>query len=310
MGVLHAWLYYALLPYWTITLSFFALSSYLPRSSRLQQLSSFFARALGYLAGLITCASYGIVASIVLNVVGYAGLSQWATAKSFKYVMYPLTGIWFDVDEESVKILNETRPAVILGNHQTELDILFIAHIWPKYTSVTAKSNLKYYPFLGQFMWLSNSVFIKRGNRKSAISAMDGAAKHMRESRQNVFIFPEGTRSYSQTPELLPFKKGAFHLAIQAQVPIIPVVCANYAHLLSIQKKRFTAGTVPVRALKPIPTAGLKPEDVEDLMRMTRERMLETLKELHIETLGASTNGTATSIAPELKEKVKIAMAS
>ena len=71
----------------------------------------------------------------------------------------------------------------------------------------------------------------------------------MRSERQSVFIFPEGTRSYAEKPELLPFKKGAFHLAIQAQVPIVPVVAANYSHVLNVKKKIFNGGVVDVSGM-------------------------------------------------------------
>jgi lysophosphatidate acyltransferase len=93
---------------------------------------------------------------------------------------------------------------------------------------------------------LSKTVFIDRANRATARAAFDGAANTMRTERQNVFIFPEGTRSYASEPELLPFKKGAFHLAIQAQVPIIPVVVANYNNVLDVKNKRFKSGVIDV----------------------------------------------------------------
>lgn len=95
-------------------------------------------------------------------------------------------------------------------------------------------------------MTLSKTVFIDRANRATARAAFDSAAQTMRTERQSVFIFPEGTRSYTETPDLLPFKKGAFHLAIQAQVPIVPVVVANYAHVLNVKKKFFRPGVVDI----------------------------------------------------------------
>jgi lysophosphatidate acyltransferase len=93
---------------------------------------------------------------------------------------------------------------------------------------------------------LSKTVFIDRANRATARAAFDGAAKTMRTERQSVFIFPEGTRSYAEQPEMLPFKKGAFHLAIQAQVPIVPVVVANYSHVFNLKKKLFKPGVVDI----------------------------------------------------------------
>ncbi len=68
----------------------------------------------------------------------------------------------------------------------------------------------------------------------------------MRKERQSVFIFPEGTRSYAEGPEMGAFKKGAFHLAVKAGVDIVPVVAGNYWGVLSVKEKRFRAGRIPV----------------------------------------------------------------
>ena len=95
-----------------------------------------------------------------------------------------------------------------------------------------------------------------------------------------MFIFPEGTRSYARGPELGGFKKGAFHLAVQAQVDVVPVVSANYWGLLGAREWRFRSGEIPVMVLEPVSTKGLGVEDVEDLTTRVRERMLEALKEL------------------------------
>ena len=97
-------------------------------------------------------------------------------------------------------------------------------------------------------MALSGTVFIDRGNRADALRAFEGAADEMRREQQNVFIFPEGTRSYANGPELGPFKKGAFHLAVQAGVEIVPVVAGNYAGVLNVRERRFRRGRIPVKS--------------------------------------------------------------
>lgn len=136
-------------------------------------------------------------------------------------------------------------------------------------------------------MALSKTVFIDRANRTSARAAFDGAAQTIRTERQNVFIFPEGTRSYAEEPMLLPFKKGAFHLAVQAQVPIVPMVCANYAHVLNVKRKHFQPGIIDVSVLPPVPTKGLTAADVDALVTKTRDAMLEELIRLsHVSGAG------------------------
>ncbi|KAL4968673.1 1-acylglycerol-3-phosphate O-acyltransferase SLC1 [Aspergillus stella-maris] len=257
--------------YIAVTASLFVMGQKFPRAS-------FFARCLASYGSLLLCAIYGVIASIVLRLVGYGRISQWATARSFKWVMRFTTGVRFDIIEGKEHL--STRPAVIIGNHQSELDVLMLGEIFPPYCSVTAKKSLRYVPFLGWFMSLSRTVFIDRANRETAVKAFDSAAEEMRVHRQSVFIFPEGTRSYSDKPELLSFKKGAFHLAVKAGVPVVPVVVENYSHILAPKKSIFKAGSIKIRVLPPISTEGLTTEDVDNLTKSTRETMLTNLLEI------------------------------
>jgi lysophosphatidate acyltransferase len=134
---------------------------------------------------------------------------------------------------------------------------------------------------------LSKSVFIDRANRATARAAFDGAAKVMQTERQSVFIFPEGTRSYATSPELLPFKKGGFHLAIQAQVPIVPVVVANYSHVLNLKEKKYTPGVISVSVLPAISTKGMTGADADALTTKTRDAMMDELIRLsHLNNQG------------------------
>ncbi|KAL9636418.1 MAG: hypothetical protein Q9164_002838 [Protoblastenia rupestris] len=257
---------YILLTLALYTMSLLSLST--PRTT-------FYARTLAAYGTLIFCALYGVLASLLLRCLGHHRMSQYATARSFKWTMRYTTNIRFEIISGAQHL--NTRPCVIIGNHQSALDILLLGVVWPLYCSVTAKSSLRYVPFLGWFMALSGTVFIDRKNRDSAIQAFDAAATEMREARQSVFIFPEGTRSNAKGPELGAFKKGAFHLAIRAQVPVVPVVCANYHGVLSIKERRFRAGRIPVKVLPPIETKGLTAADVDRLTNETREVMLREL---------------------------------
>ena len=129
-------------------------------------------------------------------------------------------------------------------------------------------------------MALSQTVFIERTSRDQAIAAFGRAAEQMQTHKQSVYIFPEGTRSYSEHADMLPFKKGAFHLAVQAQVPIVPIVVANYSNVLNVKRKIFTTGNIGIRALEPVQTKGKTKEDVDGLLELVRSRMqteLETL---------------------------------
>jgi lysophosphatidate acyltransferase len=239
MAVILGYLYNLLTGYVGVTLAFYMLSIVIPQAG-------FVARVLASYLCLIVIALYGVFASIYLRIVGNPGISQWATGRAFKYAMIAVTGVRFEIIDPN-NVLGTVRPAVFIGNHQTELDVLMLGTMFPKYCSVTAKASLKKTPFLGWFMTLSASVFIDRRNSKDAREAMRGAADEIRKRRQSVYMFPEGTRSYAKEPVLLPFKKGAFHLAVQAGVPIVPCVVANYSHILWLKGMVFRSGTIPVK---------------------------------------------------------------
>lgn len=118
MGIIQAFLLYAVAPYTALTLLFFALAALLPPAAPATRYCRFAARCLAYLGGLIICATYGATASACLKVVGKGGLGQWTTAKSFKWLMWPFIQVWLDIPEESLARL-QVRPAVFVGNHQT-----------------------------------------------------------------------------------------------------------------------------------------------------------------------------------------------
>lgn len=142
-------LYYFLLsPFIILTLSrAFCLIGKLTGINQIE----YYGRSIASFLALSLCAAYATVASAILNLTGYGGLGQWTAARAFKWTMWYFTGVWFEMDDMSRDILDSTRPAVFLGNHQTELDVLYLGHVFPKYCSVTAKKSLKFVPLLGWF---------------------------------------------------------------------------------------------------------------------------------------------------------------
>ena len=103
-------------------------------------------------------------------------------------------------------------------------------------------------PLLGQFMTFSGAVFVDRGNNAKAIRSLAAAGEAMRERATSLWLFPEGTRSMREHHDMLPFKKGAFHLAVQAGVPIVPVICENYWRLY--RKGVFESGTLKIKGAR------------------------------------------------------------
>lgn len=108
-----------------------------------------------------------------------------------------------------------------------------------------AKKELQWVPLLGQFLQFSGAIFVDRGNSAQAIRSLTAAGETMKARNQSIWLFAEGTRSMRPYHDMLPFKKGAFHLAVNAQVPIVPVVVENYYKLY--RQGVFESGVIKVK---------------------------------------------------------------
>lgn len=166
---------------------------------------------------------------------------------------------------------------IIVANHQSSLDVFTLLQATPRRTTFLAKKELLFAPLFGFAAWLFGIVFVNRSNAKSARNVMDKTVKLMRDEKINLWIFPEGTRS--QTGTLLPFKKGAFHLAVQAQLPIVPIVIHDYSSIFNKKNKAFEHGIFRVKVLDPISTDGLTADDVAELTDHVRQVMLKVFHE-------------------------------
>ncbi|RMD43420.1 hypothetical protein DV735_g1766, partial [Chaetothyriales sp. CBS 134920] len=244
---MHALLFFPLAflgVYISTTLVFFLLHLALPSV----QILGFIFRCLAAYLTLLICSTYGTIASLILRALNlHYKYAQYTTARAFKWISRYTIGVDFSIGPGGEALLWAKRPYVIVANHQTELDILFLGWIWPTHCSVTAKRSLAYVPLLGWFMTLSGAIFIDRVDRTQALKAVESASRVMRDRGQSVLIFPEGTRSYSDAPALLPFKKGAFHLAVQSGADILPVVAENYSRVLNVKARRFNPGTIRIK---------------------------------------------------------------
>lgn len=113
------------------------------------------------------------------------------------------------------------------------------------------KKELQWVPFLGQFLSLSGAIFVDRGNNAKAVRSLTAAGETMKSRDLSLWLFAEGTRSMREYHDMLPFKKGAFHIAIRAGVPIVPIVVENYWRLY--RKDVFESGTIKVKGTTNIP---------------------------------------------------------
>ncbi|MBX9817172.1 MAG: 1-acylglycerol-3-phosphate O-acyltransferase [Burkholderiaceae bacterium] len=185
---------------------------------------------------------------------------------------------------DTADMLRQPNPFVVVANHQSNWDLWVLGCSVPRRTVSLGKKSLKWVPFFGQIYWLAGNILIDRGNAHKAKQAMLKTTDVMLHQDTSIWVFPEGTRNLGKG--LLPFKKGAFQMAINAGVPIIPLVCSNYKSTMRLN--RWRSGRIAIKTLAPIPTQGLTLDDMPALMERCREQMLACLAELDAEVARAA----------------------
>ena len=169
---------------------------------------------------------------------------------------------------------------VYVANHQNSWDLFTISSaVTPKVVTV-GKKSLAWMPLFGQLYWLTGNILIDRANRSKAVGTIDQVVTSLKESDVSVWMFPEGTRSRGRG--LLPFKTGAFHAAIGAGLPIIPIVCSSTG---GVKLNRWNNGHVIVEMLPPISTEDYDKSNVRQLANLAREQMAAKLEELDKEVV-------------------------
>ncbi|XP_037959663.1 putative 1-acyl-sn-glycerol-3-phosphate acyltransferase acl-2 [Teleopsis dalmanni] len=162
--------------------------------------------------------------------------------------------------------------SVVLMNHQSALDLCVLAYLWPVIgrATVVSKKEILYIPFFGFGAWLWGTLFINRSRKSDSIVTLQKESKAINERNCKLLLFPEGTRNSKET--LLPFKKGSFHIALQSQCPIQPVVISKYWFLNS-EKKMFRPGHAIIHIMPEIFTKGSNTDDLDSLIEQSRSVM-------------------------------------
>lgn len=171
------------------------------------------------------------------------------------------------VEAAGLENIDPAQAYVIMTNHQSVADIGAILLTLPMDFHFVAKKELGRIPFFGWALALSVGVMIDRSNNVRSVASLKAAAEKIR-SGANVIIFPEGTRS--PTGVLGAFKSGGFHLAIQAGVPILPATVSGSHFITPKRSLRVESGVVKIVYGKPIPTAGMEPEQRDRLKEEVR----------------------------------------
>lgn len=218
---------------------------------------------------------------LLLFVASPAVLFLWLINK--RLWLYPLclwgARTWLDACGARVVVkgkenLDPDANYVFASNHRSYLDTATIFGHTGRRIGLVAKKELLKAPIFGQGMGFVNIIAIDRSNPEKALASME-KARGVLESGYSFGIFAEGTRALPG--ELLPFKKGAFHLAMQTGAPVVPVAIKNTDWMMGKRTGLAYAGTIEMIFLPPIETKNLTENDLMDLLEKTRRVIAEEL---------------------------------
>jgi putative phosphoserine phosphatase/1-acylglycerol-3-phosphate O-acyltransferase len=227
-----------------------------------------------------------VAATVSLVPTAVAGLPIYALTGSMREARNFATSLFADISSALIGLKLEVRgeenlwsdrPCVFVFNHQSKADVVIVARLLRRDFAGVGKKEIKNTPVIGKTMELAGTVFIDRANSANAIEAMRPLVDALRKQRKSVVIAPEGTRTVS--PRLAPFKKGAFHLAMQAGVPIVPIVIHNAGDVAPKGDFVFRPATVEVDVLPPVDTSGWRAETIDRHVAQVRAMFSSVLRQ-------------------------------
>lgn len=235
--------------------------------------SQFDPMALARTSALFGSFAASVGAGVVAGALTYDSRGGMDLATSlFGRVAGQFTNIHFDVMGEQH---TARRPAVFFINHQsTVVDALVSSRVVRRGFTVVAKAEVKKTPLLGHLLTLADVAFVDRSDTSKAISSMQPAVDRLRKG-VSIVMAPEGTRSLS--PRIGAFKKGGFHLARDAGVPIVPIVIRNAGEIMWRNAKVAQEGTIEVVVHEPVPTATWTKADLDEWVPRMRQLYIDTL---------------------------------
>jgi 1-acyl-sn-glycerol-3-phosphate acyltransferase len=178
-----------------------------------------------------------------------------------------------------VRVADPRRPYVAVSNHESYADIFLISHV-PWEMKWLSKAEVFRVPVMGWMMRMAGDIGVHRGRATSRAEALEGMRDRLRKN-VSVMVFPEGTRS--PTHEMLPFRDGAFRVAIEHGAPILPMAVAGTRHAMARGSLVFNRARAEVRVLEPVDTAGMTLDDLNALKDEVRRRIEQARRELQRE---------------------------
>lgn len=185
-----------------------------------------------------------------------------------------VTGVRLSV--EGLDNIPKEGPCVFVANHRSYYDIPLLLASLDKPYGILAKEELEKIPLLSRWMKLLGCVFVQRDDVRASVRALNDATAIV-ESGRSFIIFPEGTRYKGEEGGAGEFKAGAFRIAVKTETPVVPVAISGARGLFEAHGNRTTPGTVRIRVLPPIQTAGMSRAEQKELPAAVRQTILAQL---------------------------------
>jgi putative phosphoserine phosphatase/1-acylglycerol-3-phosphate O-acyltransferase len=236
------------------------------------------AEPAGWWQALRTAAVFGAVAPSL-----GAGLAVYAATGNRRRAIDCTTSLFGDLATAAAGLepviegsshLEQAGPCVVTFNHQSDIDFLLVCAVLRRNFAGVAKQELKHHPVFGPAFRFADTVFIDRSNRGQAAAALAPAVAAL-AAGTSIVIFPEGTRSESGA--LGPFKKGAFHIAMQARVPMLPIVIHDAARLMPKGAWFARPGPVRVQVLPAVATDDWTADSLDQHVEFVHSLYRQTL---------------------------------
>jgi 1-acyl-sn-glycerol-3-phosphate acyltransferase len=193
---------------------------------------------------------------------------RWVT-RSYSRILLPVFGV--TVETRGLARVNRSSPYVFMSNHASHVDSLALAVSIPHPLHWVFKKELSKIPVFGWVLLSLGQIMVDRRNAVQSRSALANAAAGL-TGNHSILIYVEGTRS--KDGKLQPLKKGGFHIAVQAGLPIVPVRVSGSHEIIPSGSLRVRPGRVVVELFDPIPTEGATGADIPELMSKVRDALL------------------------------------
>jgi len=207
---------------------------------------------------------------VIYALLGAAENSLHKVARTWARVLLAVTNVQVRVVGKE-HIAGET-PYIFMSNHQSDFDIFIVLAHLPGQFRWIAKKELFRIPIFGRAMKNAGYIEIDRQHRQRALQNLAEASRKIREGK-SVMSFPEGTRS--KDGAIKPFKKGMFHLAMEAGVPIVPITIIGAAEIMPKRSLKINPGRITMVIDKPIDTSGYTDASRPELIERTRRIIID-----------------------------------